>query len=192
MRADFRLGALVFAFAVAIDAEPLMRGSRGQLGPAPPTGGQSSSPATTSPLGLAPAAPVVRGHYLDVVPSAAWRNGTARDRLTLIADITPKPGMRVYAPGNKDYTAVQLSVDAVPDHTVTPTKYPKPNVYLFVPLNERVQVFDSAFRLSREVTRRSGQVSARTIAGRLEYQACDNKVCYLPQTLSLSWTVTPN
>lgn len=187
-----RLGALALAVAIAIESGSILRGSQGQLGPASPTGGQSSSPVTTSPLGLAPLVPVVRGRYLDVVTSVSWGTGAASGPLTLIADITPKPGMRVYAPGNKDYTAVQLNVDARPDHTIAPTKYPKPNVYLFAPLKERVQVFDGVFRLSRDVTRRSGRVSAGTVTGRLEYQACDDSVCYLPQTLSLTWTVAPN
>lgn len=186
-----RLGALTLASAIAI-AEPVLRGSQGQLAPAPPTGGQSSPSVATPPLGLAPAAPIVRGRHLDVVPSAAWGIGAARDRLSLIADVTPKPGMRVYAPGNKDYTAVQLNVDAGSALTVAPTQYPKPNMYLFAPLNERVRVFDSVFRLVREVTRRSGRASAGTLAGRLEYQACDDKVCYLPETLSLTWTVPPH
>lgn len=190
MRAAYpKLGALTLALALATVAESTSHGLQGQLAPAPPTGGQSSSPVTTSPLGLAPAAPVVRGRYLNVVPSATWGTGPAKDRLTLMADITPAPGMRVYAPGNKGYTAIELNVDAGPDHRVAPTTYPKPEVYLFVPLNERVQVFHGAFRLSREVTRTSGRVSARTMTGHLEYQACDDKVCYLPQTLTLTWTV---
>lgn len=128
---------------------------------------------------------------MDAVPSMTWGSGPDRDRLTLNVDVTPKPGMRVYAPGNKDYTPVQLTIDAGRDHTVASTKYPKPSLYLFVPLNQRVQVFDGAFRLSRELTRRSGAVSANSFTGRLEYQACDDKVCYLPQTVALTWTVTP-
>ena len=28
-----------------------------------------------------------------------------------------------------------------------------------------------------------------TIKGTLRYQACDDKVCYLPQSIPLSWTV---
>jgi hypothetical protein len=28
-----------------------------------------------------------------------------------------------------------------------------------------------------------------TIAGTFAYQACDDKVCFLPQTVPLSWTI---
>ena len=27
-----------------------------------------------------------------------------------------------------------------------------------------------------------------TVRGRLRYQACDDKICYLPQEISLEWT----
>lgn len=183
-----RLTLLILASGLVLGA--LVGEADGQLTSAPPIGGQSSTSAAAVP-GLMPAAPAVKGRYLDAVPSVAWGSGSARDRLTLIVDVTPKPGMRVYAPGNKGYTPVQLTIDAAGDYTVAPTQYPKPSMYFFAPLNERVQVFDRVFRLSREVIGRGARPSARTMTGRLEYQACDDKVCYLPQTLSLSWMVTP-
>ena len=33
-------------------------------------------------------------------------------------------------------------------------------------------------------------VSSLTIKGLLNYQACDDKVCFSPQTVPLTWTVT--
>lgn len=155
-----------------------------QLAPAPPAGGQStiSSPA----VGLAPPPATVKGRYLDAVPSVVRGDGG----LLLVVDLVPKPGMRVYAPGNKGYTAVQLSVDPVAGRTFAPTKYPKPDTYLFAPLNERVLVFASPFRLSRAVSTAAGPARG-PVTGRVEYQACDDKVCYLPQTLSVSWNLTP-
>lgn len=189
------LGALVLlavVLAAILDgAFPVrVRGAGWQLTPPPPTGGQSTSSATIPPTGLLPAAPVVRGRYLDASPSVVKNTGAGRDRLTLVVDVTPKPGMHVYAPGNKSYTAVQLTIDTGRGDSVAPTKYPKPNAYFFAPLNEHVQVFNGVFRLSREVTRRAGSTTTGSITGRLEYQACDDKVCYLPQTLSLTWTLS--
>ena len=32
-------------------------------------------------------------------------------------------------------------------------------------------------------------LSSLTITGSFEYQACDEKVCYAPQSVPLSWTV---
>jgi hypothetical protein len=32
-------------------------------------------------------------------------------------------------------------------------------------------------------------VTTLTIAGTFEYQACDDKVCFSPQSLQMSWTI---
>jgi hypothetical protein len=32
-------------------------------------------------------------------------------------------------------------------------------------------------------------LAALTIAGTLEYQACDDTVCFIPQSVPLTWTV---
>jgi hypothetical protein len=105
--------------------------------------------------------------------------------------------MRVYAPGNSGYAPVTLTIDTATGLTSGATKYPKADEYVFVPLNERVKVYSAPFRLMREVTLAtkpgaapaSGAVPGLVITGRLDYQACDDKVCYLPQTLPLTWTV---
>lgn len=104
--------------------------------------------------------------------------------------------MRVYAPGNANYAAVALTVDPVKGVTSQATNYPKPDEYFFAPLKERVKVYTTAFRLTKEVTVGSNPVLSTTVTtpglivtGRLEYQACDDKVCYLTQTLPLTWTI---
>lgn len=159
-----------------------------QLAPPASPGGQSVSPsATPAPLGLVPAAPVVRGRYLDVTPSVS--RDTASGRVTLIADVAPRPGMHVYAPGNAGYTAVGLIVESRPGLTIGATKYPKAEEFLFAPLNERVRVYGHLFRLTRELTVAPGAAPGLVVSGRLEYQACDDKVCYLPQTVPLNWTI---
>ena len=58
-------------------------------------------------------------------------------------------------------------------------------------------VFQTPFTLVQEVifegtpeaqTAFRGKTSV-TLAGTLEYQACDDKICYNPATVPLSWTV---
>lgn len=171
-----------------------------QLAPASSPATSSASPVAqpVSPLALAPAPPTVRGRYLDAVPSILRTvgNATGGRQVTLAVDLAPKPSMRVYAPGNAGYTAVTLTIDEAGGTTAgAATKYPKAEEYLFAPLNERFKVYSAPFRLTRDVTvtlgPRSGVNAERgsTITGRLEYQACDDKVCYLPQTLPLTWTL---
>ena len=77
------------------------------------------------------------------------------------------------------------------------TMYPPSEIYHFVPLNERVAVYQKPFRLTREVVfdaSAAGQEKLRdipdaTITGRLEYQACSNVFCFAPASVPLSWTV---
>ena len=65
------------------------------------------------------------------------------------------------------------------------------------PLNEHVQVFQRPFRIVQGVlidASPSGQAALKektsvTIKGVLHYQACDDKVCFTPQSVQLTWTV---
>ena len=123
-------------------------------------------------------------------------------RFSLAVEITPKRKMHVYAPGAASYRVVALTIAPQPHLRVAPAAYPPSEMYHFVPLNERVPVYQKPFMLRTEVVAEvnaearkafSGR-SELTIAGTLDYQACDDKICYNPVSLPLSWTValTPN
>lgn len=163
-----------------------------QLAPAPVPG--SSSTAAGQGL-LAPAPATVRGRYLDATPTVSRDPRTGQ--LTLAVDITPKPGMRVYAPGNKDYKPVDLVVEPATGFTTTSTKYPVAEDFVFAPTRERVKVYTSTFRLTRDLVGvpkkgPAGGADAAThltVTGRVEYQACDDTVCYLPQTVPMTWSL---
>jgi hypothetical protein len=76
-------------------------------------------------------------------------------------------------------------------------RYPASEIYLFEPLNERIPVFQKPFTLTREVTldtRPQAQAAFRgkpslTLTGTLDYQACDDKLCFNPVSVPLSWTL---
>lgn len=163
-----------------------------QLAPAPVPG--SSSTAAGQGL-LAPAPAAVRGRYLDATPTVSRDPRTGQ--LTLAVDITPKPGMRVYAPGNKDYKPVDLVVEPATGFTTTSTKYPVAEDFVFAPTHERVKVYTSTFRLTRDLVGvpKKGPLGGAdaatnlTVTGRVEYQACDDTVCYLPQTVPMTWSL---
>ena len=119
------------------------------------------------------------------------------NRFSLVVDVTPKGNMYVYAPGGHTYQVISLRIDT-PDfiraHDVT---YPEPQIYHFEPLDERVEVYEQPFTLVQEVTilmsREIGVLAAEpnatlTIEGALEYQACDDAICYTPVGLPVSWT----
>ena len=78
-----------------------------------------------------------------------------------------------------------------------PRSSPTSEDYFFKPLNEHVPVYQRPFRIVQDVMldpSREGRaalkdVTTLTIKGRFEYQACDDKVCFTPQSMPLSWTI---
>jgi len=116
---------------------------------------------------------------------------------SLHVDVTPGDRIHVYAPGQHDYRVVSIELDPVPLLRTRPVTYPASEIYHFVPLNERVPVYQRPFRLVRNVVfdaSTAGQEQLRgmptvTITGRLEYQACDDSICFAPSSIPLSWTV---
>jgi peroxiredoxin len=116
---------------------------------------------------------------------------------SVVFDITPEPGIHVYAPGAQDYRVVNVRLDPNPVLTLRPVQYPASETYHFKPLNERVPVFQKPFRLvqhvsvtaARERREELARVSSVTIRGTLEYQACDDRLCFPPRSIPVSYEV---
>ncbi len=116
---------------------------------------------------------------------------------SLVLDVAPGPRVHVYAPGAKDYKPVKIGVDPQAGLVVKSPLYPKSEDYFFKPLREHVPVYQRLFRIvqdvtldpSREGTAALKDVTSVTITGRFDYQACDDAVCFTPQSVPLSWTV---
>ena len=106
--------------------------------------------------------------------------------------------MHLYAPGKHDYQVVRLTIDPQPWLKLADTVYPPSEIYHFVPLDERVEVFAKPFRLQRDVTllatpeaeKQFGAMTEVTLSGALEYQACDDKICFNPTRVPISFTLT--
>jgi hypothetical protein len=118
-------------------------------------------------------------------------------RLTLVVDVTPAKNAHVYAPGQTGYIPITLKLDPSADFKTAPAKYPASKPYVFAPLNETVQVYDRPFRITQDITltlipsirQRATAGETSTITGTLESQACDDKVCFRPETLPVKWTI---
>jgi hypothetical protein len=120
------------------------------------------------------------------------------NRFSIVLDAQPRPRMHVYAPGAKDYRVVSLNITPQPFVRLLPPAYPRSEIYFFKPLNERVPVYQKPFRLVQEVVLEGNpeaQAALRgkdtiTLSGTLDYQACDDAICFNPVSLPLSWTVS--
>jgi hypothetical protein len=106
--------------------------------------------------------------------------------------------MHLYAPGKHDYQVVQLALDPQPWLRAHETQYPPSEIYHFKPLDERVEVYAGPFRLTRDVTllatqeaqQQLGALSSVTLTGALEYQACDDAICFNPAKVPIAFTLS--
>lgn len=118
-------------------------------------------------------------------------------RLTLSIRVTPGPKMHVYAPGQKGYIPIALALTPDVAFKTHPLRFPASTTYHYKPLNETVQVYSSSFIITQDVTialtpdvrARAAKGDVLTIAGQIEYQACDDTVCYRPETIPVAWKV---
>jgi len=113
-------------------------------------------------------------------------------KVALFVDMTPNPGVHVYAPGAKDYLPVKVTLKPQADVKAGKATYPKSEMVFFAPLNETVPVYQKAFRIAQDATlaKTAKAGSTVTLAGTLEFQACDDKVCFVPESVPVSWTVS--
>jgi DsbC/DsbD-like thiol-disulfide interchange protein len=117
--------------------------------------------------------------------------------LSLVVEAAPAARVHVYAPGASGYKPVTLTLRLRPGVVAKAAQFPKPEDYFFKPLNEHVLVYQHPFRIVQDVmidpstagAAALKDVTTLTIAGTFEYQACDDKVCFLPQSVPLSWTI---
>jgi len=150
--------------------------------------------------GVAPSrAPVtIETAHLTVRASITETTVAPGQRLSIVAQMVPRPSIHVYAPGKHTYRVVRLVIDPAPWLRIHETTYPAPERYYFKPLNERVTVYSKPFRLTRDATILATQEMQKliatmpdvVIAGAVEYQACDDKVCYIPARVPFSFTLT--
>lgn len=127
--------------------------------------------------------------HLQLKTSASRASARAGEKITLRLDVTPKPHMHVYAPGQDGYIPIQLTLTADAAFTAAPAKYPAGTQYTMPALNETQLVYAAPTRITQEITVRPGAAGTLHIKGAVRYQACDDAICYLPKTVPVEWTV---
>lgn len=134
---------------------------------------------------------------IDITSFATDQTVAPGTHFSLVLDIKPAARVHVYAPGVTGYKPIAFVIQPKPGLLVGAAQYPKAEDYFFKPLNEHVPVFQQPFRIVQDVTidaSAPGQAALKdtsvlTISGTLSYQACDDKLCFTPQSVPLSWTV---
>ena len=138
--------------------------------------------------------------HLEISASQSNPDILVGSRFHLALDITPKPKMHVYAPGAEElgYRVIGLELEVPSFLRVLPAEYPASEIYHFEPLDEHVPVYQRPFRLVQEIVvegdpesaAKIAEIDALTLTGRLDYQACDDAICFNPASVPLTWTLT--
>ncbi len=151
-------------------------------------------------MGLSPIA-AVEGEtaHLKFTAYPSNTSVTVGTRFSLALDVTPGPNMHVYAPGaeEKGYRVIGFNLDQPEIARIEPVTYPESEIYYFEPLDEHVPVYQEKFTILQEVVMNGdaraeevmSTLDALTLTGTLEYQACDDAICFLPQSIPVSFTV---
>ena len=139
-----------------------------------------------------------RTRHLRLLTSASDEIVRGGNRIALVTDVELNPKMHVYAPGVEGYHSIRWSFE--PDDALTfyPPKYPETRLLHLPAIQEIVPVYEGSFRLVAEVRfaakpedlqHLENEQGELVIKGSFRYQACDDKVCYLPETVPLEWKV---
>jgi hypothetical protein len=149
-------------------------------------------------FGWTPPAPAldVEGKQLTASLRASDSAVAPGQRVALILDIELQPNMHVYAPGVEAYIPIDWKMEDSATAEVHAPAFPRAEKLYLKAIDETVPAYRSHFRLMRDITippenKLKPAVDGSghfTVAGFLRYQACDDRVCYIPQTLPLQWT----
>jgi hypothetical protein len=138
----------------------------------------------------------VQAPHLSLAVEQSDRTSFPGGRITLTAEVQLPADVHVYSPGVQGYKSIALVMDPMPGMEFTPVNYPREKVLYLPAIKERVPVFEGTFRITQDVKVSSVAEFSNslgtdgktfTINGRLDYQACDKKICYLPNSVPVHW-----
>jgi hypothetical protein len=138
----------------------------------------------------------VAAPHLQLALEQSDRVGVPGTRVTLVAEVKLPADVHVYSPGAQGYKPVKLVMDPVGQLEFKPAVYPQAKILYLPAIKERVPVFEGTFRISQDVKMNSGAEfwgslgkdgKLFTITGKLEYQACDQTMCYVPTSVPVKW-----
>jgi hypothetical protein len=87
-------------------------------------------------------------------------------------------------------------IDGMREMEMKPVVYPASKTVYLPAIKEKVPVFEGTFRISQDVKVSSSSEfwgslgkdgKTFTIAGKLEYQACDKTTCFVPTSVPVKW-----
>lgn len=140
----------------------------------------------------------VGGAHVEMTTYVTDQTVAPGTHFSVVLDVTPAARVHVYAPGVTGYKPLSLVIKPQAGLIVRDAQFPKPEDFHFKPLDEHVLVYQKPFRVVQDLMIDASPQAqsvvtpgtAFTIDGVLSYQACDDRECFLPQQVPLTWTVT--
>lgn len=140
----------------------------------------------------------VEAPHLRLTLAQSDRTVAPGSRVTLSAEIELPPGVHVYSPGVAGYKPIQLVLHTSGGIETAPVTYPSSKILYLEAIKEQVPVFEGKFRITQDVTvpfskasdglrAKLGAGKTFSIAGELQYQACDKTICYPPTSVPVKW-----
>src|SRR5215472_623440 len=142
----------------------------------------------------------VEAPHLRLTLGQSDRTVAPGSRVTLGAEIELSPDVHVYSPGVKGYKPIQLVLHASGGIEPAPAIYPGSKTLYLQAIKEQVPVFEGKFRITQDITIPVSKIGAGvrallgsantvSIAGELQYQACNATICYPPTPAPVKWEV---
>ncbi|HWZ76409.1 MAG TPA: protein-disulfide reductase DsbD domain-containing protein [Candidatus Sulfotelmatobacter sp.] len=134
--------------------------------------------------------------HLKLALEQSDRTGVPGTRITVYTDVQLPADVHVYAPGTQGYKPVKLVMDPIPDLELSSAVYPASRTLYLPAIKEKVPVYEGTFRISQDVKVSSSSQfwgslgkdgKIFTLTGKLEYQACDKTMCYVPASVPVKW-----
>jgi thiol:disulfide interchange protein DsbD len=135
------------------------------------------------------AGPPQRAKHLTLTPSASDAELPPGSKVTLTVELALDDNVHVYAPGAEGYLPVTWTIADSAAWKAAPVHLPASKILKLEAIGETAPVFDGTFRITREVTIGNRAAGDLTIEGSVRYQACDDRLCYRPETIPVKWTI---
>jgi DsbC/DsbD-like thiol-disulfide interchange protein len=133
---------------------------------------------------------------MDVSLSASTDSIATGEHVALVLDLSLHPKMHVYAPGVEHYMPISWEITPSDAAKAEAVNWPKSKTLRLEVIDETVPVYTDELRLVRDIVfapdaklktlvNEKGEI---VIHGTLKYQACDDRMCYIPVSVPLDWT----
>lgn len=135
-------------------------------------------------------------NHLYLESSASDKIVRPGNQFTLVLSVNLKPKMHVYAPEVKgEYIPIQWKMESAEGLVDFSILYPKAETLYLPTIDETVSVYRGSFLITADL--RLGMKEKLeplldpdgdlVLKGSLLYQACDDRMCYLPSKIPLEW-----